>query len=212
MRTMKPEAETTILDVGFSEQEYSSTDNFLEKHYPYLQQITALTLETPDLFLYNRSDSQVQIPESEIIAKKQSAAARYPQLKIVSYDGKTFPFPDKSFDVCWSNAVIEHVGNEERQVDFLKEIKRVAKSAFLTTPNKHFPIEVHTRMPLLHYLPKPIFDRYLCLVNKKWATGDYMHLLSFNDVRRLLQAADIRDYQIIKNRLGGFTLDFIITF
>lgn len=211
-QTFPPQAETTVLDVGFGEQEYSSTDNYLEKHYPYLKQVTALTLETPDLFLFNRSDPNAQVPESEIIAKKQTAAARYPQLNIVAYDGKTFPFADRSFDVCWSNAVVEHVGDEAQQIFFLKEIKRVAKAAFLTTPNKYFPIEVHTRTPLLHYLPKPIFDRYLCLVGKEWASGDYMRLLSLNDVRRLLKAADIHDYKIIKNQLYGFTLDFIIIF
>jgi len=88
----------------------------------------------------------------------------------------------------------------------------VAKSGFITTPNKYFPIEVHTRTPLIHYLPKKFFDKYLYLIGKRWATGDYMNLLSFGDIKELLQEAKFSDYQIIKNRIFFSTLDFIIYF
>lgn len=181
--------ETKILDIGFSDQEYSATDNFLEKNYPYLNQLTALMVEPPN-----------------------EGPKRYPSVNFVQYDGKIFPFADQSFDICWSNAVIEHVGSAEAQILFLKEIKRVAKVAYLTTPNRFFPIEVHTRTPLLHYLPKPIFDRYLHLTGQSWAADDYMYLLSLKDIKKLLETADIRDYQIIPNYLMGIPLDFIILF
>ncbi len=197
LQKIQPTANTTILDVGFTEQEYSETDNFLEKHYPYLEQITALCLDTP---------------ETSILSKQNVSLPRYPQIKIVTYDGKIFPFPDQSFDICWSNAVLEHVGDEERQILFLKEIKRVAKLAFITTPNKFFPIEVHTRTPLVHFLPKKIFDRYLYLTGQAWAADDYMYLLSIWDLYKRLRAAGITNYRIIKNRLLLFVLDFVIIF
>ncbi|WP_257998880.1 class I SAM-dependent methyltransferase [Fischerella thermalis] len=207
---IQPTPATTILDVGFSEQEYSNTDNYLEKHYPYLQQITALCIETPDLYLYARKDSQREIPEEKIVSKRQESSSRYPQLKIVTYDGQNFPFADQKFDICWSNAVLEHVGDETQQIIFLKEIKRVAKKAFITTPNKYFPIEVHTRTPLLHFLPKKFFDRYLHFIGKGWAADDYMHLLSLQDLHRLINAAGITKFKIIKNRFLFFVLDFVI--
>lgn len=181
--------ENAILDIGFSDIEYSPTDNFIEKNYPYLERITALGIETPELF-----------------------SQRYPEVKAVHYDGYIFPFEDKKFDICWSNAVIEHVGNREKQVLFLKEIKRTGHAAFLTTPNKNFPIEVHTRTPLLHFLPKKIFYKYLTLVGHKWATGDYMNLLSYKNIVSLLKDADIQEYEIIRNKLLFFTLDFVIVF
>lgn len=209
---IQPIAQNTILDVGFSEEEYSDTDNFLEKHYPYQEQITALCLETPDLYLNARKDSQLQIPEDAILSKRKQSSTRYPQLKVVTYDGKIFPFPDKAFDVCWSNAVLEHVGDEEAQILFLKEINRVAKCAFVTTPNRYFPIEVHTRTALLHFLPKKMFDRYLHSVGKGWAADEYMYLSSIWDLHRLLRAAGINKYRIIKNRLLSFVLDFVIIF
>lgn len=209
---IKPSATTTILDVGFGEQEYWDTDNFLEKHYPYIEKITALAIETPDLYLPSRKDSQFQVPEDAIFLKKEEASTRYPQLKVVTYDGNIFPFPGKSFDVCWSNAVLEHTGDEQQQILFLKEIRRVAKVAFVTTPNRYFPVEVHTRTPLIHFLPKKIFDRYLHSVGKGWAADDYMYLLSIWDLHKRLRAAGITQYKIIKNRFLSFVLDFVIVF
>jgi len=209
---IQPTPETTVLDVGFSEEEFSDTDNFLEKHYPYLPQVTALSIDTPEAYLHARKNQDFQVPESVVLAKKISTSVRYPQLKVVTYDGKIFPFADQSFDVCWSNAVLEHVGDEQQQIQFLKEIRRVAKRGFITTPNRFFPIEVHTQTPLLHYLPKKTFDRYLHFAGKGWAADDYMYLLSLSDVKRRLHAAGITNYKIIKNKLFSFVLDFVIVF
>ena len=138
--------------------------------------------------------------------------SRYPQAECVQYDGQTFPFRNASFDVCWSNAVIEHVGDRKNQLMFLTEVKRVAKRVMITTPNRCFPIEVHTRTPFLHLLPKRVFDSYLRMVGKEWAAGSYMNLLSLSEIRSLLKDAGITDATIIKNKLMGFSLDFAIFF
>ncbi len=179
-----------VLDVGFTENEHSSTENFLEKNYPYQEKITALGIEEADKFRRN-----------------------YPKVKVVNYDGRIFPFKDKEFNLAWSNAVIEHVGPEEDQVRFVSELNRVAERVFLTTPNLYFPFEVHTWTPLLHFmLPQKWFDRYLDLIGKPWAKGEFMFLLSLRDVKRILHQAGVRDYRIYKNRLAGFVLDFVIIF
>jgi len=189
LEEMKPGPETRVLDVGFSGTDWSPVENYIEKHYPYPGQLTALGVDKADEF-----------------------RRLYPQLKVVEYDGGVFPFSDGQFDVCWSNAVIEHVGDESRQVLFLKEIRRVARRAFVTTPNRLFPVEVHTRMPLVHYLPKRAADACLVMAGRRWATGDYMRLLTIGRIRRLLAAAGIDDYRIERNRLCGLTLDFVIMF
>jgi len=59
---------------------------------------------------------------------------------------------DKNFDVVFSNSVIEHVGNYNRQKLFAKEIKRVGVRYWVQTPYKHFPIEPHLLFPLFQYL------------------------------------------------------------
>ena len=187
MDYFKPDDSKKILDVGFNEKEYNDVQNYIEKHYPYLNRITALGIETGENF------------------KK-----RYPEVEVVTYDGTIFPFGEKQFDICWSNAVLEHVGNKERQVLFVREVNKVSKAAFLTTPNRFFPIEVHTRIPFLHWLPKNIFDKILVLLGKEGHTGDYMHLLSHRQLKRILKEAGVQNYKIKRNRLLGFTLDFVV--
>lgn len=189
MQVFQPDETTRILDVGASEQEFSPTDNLLEKLYPYQNNLTVLGVDPFDQF-----------------------CQRYPEAEVHVYDGRVFPFADNSFDICWSNAVIEHVGDRQRQLLFLQEIKRVARNAFITTPNKYFPVEVHTRTPFLHFLPKRVFDGYLRFVGKSWAAGDYMHLLSFSEIKRLLAESGIEHYHVQKNRMFGFTLDYMILF
>jgi SAM-dependent methyltransferase len=184
---VQPTVDMTILDVGFTDKEFSPLDNFIEKNYPFPRQITALG-----------------------VGSTESFSRRYSQVKTVSYDGGRFPFADKVFDVCWSNAVLEHVGDFGKQLEFLKEVLRVSRRAFITTPNRLFPIEIHTRTPLLHLLPKPTFDQFLRFTGKSWAAGDYMHLLSEGALRELLARSGADRYRLFKNRLGGFTLDFVL--
>ncbi|MCU1243591.1 MAG: Methyltransferase type 11 [Candidatus Acidoferrum typicum] len=72
-------------------------------------------------------------------------------------DGRNLPFDARSFDWVFSNAVIEHVGAWPQQQRFASEIRRVASHGyFVTTPNKFFPIEPHTMLPLYQFLPVPI--------------------------------------------------------
>jgi len=72
-------------------------------------------------------------------------------------DGRNLPFDARSFDWVFSNAVIEHVGAWPQQQRFASEIRRVAsRGYFVTTPNKFFPIEPHTMLPLYQFLPVPI--------------------------------------------------------
>ena len=81
-------------------------------------------------------------------------------------DGRKLPFPDDAFDVAFSNAVLEHVGSREDQRRFLHELCRVAPRVFVSTPNRWFPVELHTRLPLLHWLPRPMRDRAFALLQK----------------------------------------------
>ena len=52
-----------------------------------------------------------------------------------------------------------------------------------TTPNRWFPVEVHTRLPFVHWLPEAAADRVYDLVRKPWAREN--QLLGPGDLRAL---------------------------
>jgi len=165
---MRPDPSTSVLDIGVDEVSLGDpggeggcrTHNLLEEDYAWPERITALGLHDGGRF-----------------------RERYPQIAYVQGDACALPFGDASFDVVHSNAVIEHVGARERQEAFVREALRVGRRVFVTTPNRWFPVEVHTRLPLVHWLPEPLAGRAYDLARKPWARDN--HLLGSSDLRSL---------------------------
>jgi len=74
----------------------------------------------------------------------------------VAADGRALPFRDASFDVVFSNSVIEHVGDGASQQRFAQEVARVGRTYWVQTPNRWFPVEQHLLTPFVHWLPKSL--------------------------------------------------------
>jgi len=60
---------------------------------------------------------------------------------------------DQTFDIVFSNSVIEHVGGPARREAFANEVRRVGKSYWVQTPSIWFPIEAHNGMPFWWFYP-----------------------------------------------------------
>jgi hypothetical protein len=73
---------------------------------------------------------------------------------------------DRSFDLVFSNSVIEHVGDGPRQAAFAREVQRLGKSFWVQTPSMWFPIEAHTGMPLWWCYPESARRYFL----RRWHT------------------------------------------
>jgi len=80
-------------------------------------------------------------------------------------DGCCLDLPDKSYDIGFSNSVIEHVGSWENQKRFAGEIRRVAKALWVQTPAYECPIEPHYMTPFVHYIPRSLQKKIL-----RWCT------------------------------------------
>ena len=116
-----------------------------------------------------------------------------------------------SSDIVISNATIEHVGGALNQKKMLENIIKLTKKNFIiTTPNKFHPIEFHTKIPLIHWLPKPIYRKILNLLGLSfYAKEENLNLLSIRELKKLLDNQKIT-YQIKFIKLFFFRSNIII--
>jgi len=167
MNCVKPSANDTVLDVGVMPDNDFTANNFFEKLYPYTQNITMYSMEDGLFFEHD-----------------------FPGAKFVrNSSGKPLPFADKKFNVviCWT--VLEHVGDYPQQFEFLRELLRVGKRFYLTTPNKWFPIEIHTVLPFVHWLPRKMHQKIIKILGMTfYADTNNLNLLTARNLREMLKS------------------------
>jgi hypothetical protein len=161
----QPRRHDTILDVGVSDV-VNDAANMMERKYPFPEQITAVGLGSGH-------DFRAAYP---LTAYTQIAANR------------RLPFVDRQFDIATSNAVLEHVGSPGHQEFFVHELIRVARKVFISVPNRYFPVEHHTAIPLLHYSDAAFHLACRALGKKEWAEAENLILMSRDNLARLVPA------------------------
>lgn len=77
-------------------------------------------------------------------------------IEVLVGDACNIDFPDQSFDIAFSNSVIEHVGDEDKQADMAREARRLAPAYWVQTPSIWFPVEAHTNMPFYWFYPSAL--------------------------------------------------------
>lgn len=171
----RPGPEDRILDVGADPQLFSHYT--FEDFYPHQERITGGSIDF------------------EMV---RQARVRYPKAQYAIFDGCELPFPDKSFDIVFSNAVIEHIVGPGRQEQFAREAMRVGRSWFITTPNYWFPLEFHYLLPFFQFLPLGVQRGYSRVSPNAALKGNLIDvaLLSARDLRRLFPTGEIEKMRV----------------
>ena len=184
MRELTPGPDSRCADFGVSGHRDHPVHYFFESLYPWKDRLTAIgqAAENADWF-----------------------PKQFPGLRYLEADLRSIPVEDGHFDVGICNAVVEHGGPTDQQITMVNEICRVSKSVMFTTPNRAFPVELHTFVPFAHWLPH---DRFYAVLRTLGMHGlasmDQLHPLNPREFMRLFP----RDR---RNRLVTTGLPFLQT-
>lgn len=132
MRECRPGPSSRVADFGVSGHRDHPVHYFFETLYPYRDRLTVIGRAAEEAGWF---------------------AERFPGVTFLEADLRSIPVPTGYFDYGICNAVIEHGGPREQQRILVAEVCRVSRCVLFTTPNKRFPVELHTFLPLIHWLP-----------------------------------------------------------
>ena len=124
--------------------------------------------------------------------------------------------PLGTYDLVISSATIEHVGDTDSQARMLATCLSLAnRYVVVTTPNRWHPLEFHTRLPFLHWLPKPAYRWLLHRLGLSFfADEEHLNLLDRRALARLAEAATAGrgtiGWRIEKIRLFGFVSNLVL--
>lgn len=171
----RPRPKDRVLDVGASGEVFLQYS--LEDVYPFPTQIVAGGYE-----------------HGEILAARR----HYGQSSYLQFDGRALPFTDQSFDLVFSNAVIEHILGPGSQEKFAREVMRVGRSWFVTTPNYWYPFESHHHLPFFQFLPRSVQMKYNRLLGTHIPKGTVQELglLSRREFQRLFPTSRISGVRV----------------
>jgi hypothetical protein len=178
----------SILDVGTTPVKLKH-ENFFLNHYHLKENITCLSNQNLD-----------------------KLKELYPNLKTILADGRDTKLLENSFDISISNATLEHVGNFEEQIIFVKEMYRISKKKIIVvTPNRFYPIDTHTMLPLIHWLPKKFHRKILKMLKYDFlALEKNLNLLSEKDLIEICNRLEIKNFKINRVKYFGFNSNLIL--
>ena len=181
----------SLLDVGTTEENYLKSSNFFLKKFNYIKTKKSISNQNID-------QKKVNFFLNKSISKKLLTK----EIKILKSD------------LVISSATIEHVGNSSNQIKMMKNIIKLTKKFFfVTTPYRFYPIDFHTKIPLIHMLPKKIHRKILYLLNlKDYAKEENLNLLGIKDVKLIIKKVKTNNFKIklFKIKLFGIISNLII--
>ena len=164
-----------ILDVGTTEDEKNESSNYLIKNLGEDKNYKSISDQSITSNFFSKS-------------LKKSITDNFTQDEIETFKS----------DLVISNATIEHVGSFENQIKMCSNIISLSKKYFIImTPNRFHPFEFHTKIPIIHWLPKKFYRSILRSFGLKFfAEEKNLNLLSELDLRSIMKENNQINYEI----------------
>jgi len=155
-----------VLDIGTTNDEKNLSSNIIIKNLKGLKDFKCLSDQVITLRFFSKSLE-----------------------KSITQDLSDKEIENFSSDLVISNATIEHVGSKTDQLKMIENVIRLCKKYFIIiTPNRFHPIEFHTKIPFIHWLPKKMHRAILSLIGQKFlASEKNLNLLSRNDLESFMK-------------------------
>ena len=178
-----------VLDIGTTSDDQNPNSNLIVKN-----------LKNIDKF-YSISNQTINSPFFEKTLKK-SIVENLNEDEIEKFKS----------DLVLSSATIEHVGSFENQRMMIKNMIKLSKEMLIiTTPNRFHPVEFHTKIPFIHWLPKKLHRKILKMLNLAfYSKEENLNLLSKKDFLELTKEEKIKyEFKFIKLLFFKSNLIFI---
>ena len=179
-----------ILDIGTTSDNENKSSNFIIKNLKNVKNF------------YSISDQLITLPFFKKKLQK-SIIENFSEYEIENFKS----------DLVVSNATIEHVGNYNNQKVMVSNmIKLSKKMVIISTPYRYHPLEFHTKIPFIHWLPKKIHRMILKKLNLVfYSKEENLNLLSKSDLSSFIKNEKIKsEFKYIKFLFLRSNLIFIL--
>ena len=179
-----------VLDIGTTSDTENKSSNFIIKNLKNIKNFNSISN---------------QLITSSFFKKKlqKSIIKNFSEYEIENFKS----------DLVVSNATIEHVGNYNNQKAMVSNmIKLSKKMVIISTPYRYHPLEFHTKIPFIHWLPKKIHRKILKNFNLTfYSKEENLNLLSKSDLRSFIENEEIKsEFRYIKFLFLRSNLIFIL--
>ena len=178
-----------VLDIGTTNDTKNKSSNFIVKNLKNIKNFNSISDQLITSSFFKKS-------------LQKSITENFSEYEIENFKS----------DLVISNATIEHVGNYDNQKTmFDNMIKLSKKMIIIATPYRYHPLEFHTKIPLIHWLPKNIHRKILKNIGLTFfSKEENLNLLSKSDFNNFVESKKIKgEFRYIKFLFFKSNLIFI---
>lgn len=144
-------------------------------------------------------------PEESAVKASSLRTQKYANIQagFIRGYGEKIPLPDNSFDLAYTQSVLEHVADVPKVIAEAYRILRPGGVVYIETPNYLWPVEQHYKIFFPPLLPKPLAHFYLRLRKKNPNGIKTINYVTPVNIRRYLRKSGF--INITDNTLEEYT-------